>query len=94
MAQEYNYSDEFKIQICKLRENGKPISAIVKEYGVAKSTVSKWHHEYTSSGSFKAADNISASEKELKALKKENVRLKMEVDILKQAALIMGRNAE
>ena len=94
MAQDYKYTDEFKTQIAKLREAGKPISAIVKEYGVAKSTISKWHHEFTGSGSFKAADNKSDSEKELRSLQKENKRLKMEVDILKQAALIMGRNVE
>lgn len=31
MAQDYNYTDEFKTQIAKLREAGKPISAKVKE---------------------------------------------------------------
>lgn len=94
MSREYNYTEEFKVQIAKLRESGKPISVIVKEYGIAKSTISKWHHDYSTSGSFKAADNVSASDKELKLLQKENKRLKMEVDILKQAALIMGRSVE
>ncbi|MEG2118210.1 MAG: transposase [Clostridia bacterium] len=94
MAQNYNYTEEFKKQIVNLRESGKPISEIVKEYGIAKSTVSKWHNDYIKSGSFKAGDNISSEEKELKKLRKENKRLLMEVDILKQAALIMGRKGE
>ncbi|RKD25360.1 hypothetical protein BET04_03815 [Caminicella sporogenes] len=45
----------------------------------------------TTSGSFKAKDNRSQEENELIRLRKENQRLKMENDILKQAALIMGR---
>ncbi len=40
---------------------------------------------------FKEKDNRSPEENELNALRKENQRLKMENDILKQAALIMGR---
>lgn len=94
MSQKYNYTEEFKKQIVKLRESGKSVSEIVKEYGIAKSTVSKWHNDYLKSGSFKACDNMSNEEKELKELRKENKRLMMEVDILKQAALIMGRKGE
>ncbi|WP_233520969.1 hypothetical protein [Thomasclavelia ramosa] len=42
-------------------------------------------------GSFHIEDNRSDEEKEPIRLRKENQRLKMENDILKQAALIMGR---
>ena len=42
-------------------------------------------------GSFKSCDNRTEEEKEIIRLKKENQQLKMENDILKQAALIMGR---
>ena len=41
--------------------------------------------------SFKAKDNRSEEENRLKELEKENKQLRMENDILKQAALIMGR---
>jgi len=43
------------------------------------------------SGSFKEKDNRSEEENELIRLRKENQQLKMENDILKQAALILGR---
>ena len=52
-----------------------------------------WIREYEDSGSFKAADNRSDEENELIRLRKENQQLKMENDILKQAALIMGRKS-
>ncbi len=48
-------------------------------------------HKVKKTGSFKEKDNRTEEESELLALRKENQRLKMENDILKQAALIMGR---
>ena len=88
------YTEDFKRKIAELRESGKSIHEIQREYGMAKATICKWQEQYRTSGSFKAADNLSEEEKELRRLRKENKQLRMEVDILKQAALIMGRNAE
>jgi transposase len=88
------YSDDFKRKIAELRESGKTISELVKEYGLAKSSISTWHRQFRNNGSFRESDNLTLEEKELKTLRKENKRLQMEVDILKQAALIIGRNAE
>ena len=85
------YNDEFKKQIVGLVNNGKKISETVTEYDIARSTVNKWLKDFNNSGSFKAKDNRTNHEKELIKLRKENQRLKMENDILKQAALIMGR---
>jgi transposase len=94
MSQNYNYTDEFKRKISELRESGKSVNELAMEYGLAKSTVSTWHKQFKNSGSFRAKDNLSAEAKELKQLQKELKRLKMENDILKQAALILGRNGK
>ncbi len=53
------YTKEFKMQIVELVNNGKSPVEIVKEYNIARSTVSKWVKDYNNSGSFKAsgADN-------------------------------------
>ena len=64
---------------------------IAREYQIAKSTIIKWLNDYSESGSFKAKDNRTIEENELLRLRKENKQLMMENDILKQAALIMGR---
>jgi len=85
------YKKEFKKQIVTLINNGKKISEIIEEYGVSRSTVHKWKKDYNNSGCFKAKDNRSIEEKELIKLRKENNQLKMENDILKQAALILGQ---
>ena len=44
-----------------------------------------------SSGSFREKDNKTPEQLELEKVLKENKKLKMENDILKQAALILGR---
>jgi len=94
MSKQPRYTEEFKQRIVELHKNGKSINDISKEYGMAKQSVSNWNKQYKISGSFKAADNLSSDEKELRQLRKENKKLRMEVDILKQAALILGRNVE
>lgn len=86
-----NYTEEFKKQIVALHNNGKSAGDLAKEYGVARSTVSKWISDYSNTGSFAAKDNRTDGENELLRLKKELKRLEMENDILKQAALIMAR---
>lgn len=71
--------------------NGKSRSEIVKEYDLTASSLDKWIKQYQASGSFKEKDNRTDEENELIRLRKENQRLLMENDILKQAALIIGR---
>ena len=85
------FTEEFKKQVVNLFNNGKSRSEIIKEYDLIPSALAKWINQYNNSGSFKAADNRTAEENELIRLQKRNKQLEMEVDILKQAALIMGR---
>lgn len=85
------YTQEFKQQIVQLYTSGKSMSSIAADYEVGKSTIAKWVSQSRQSGSFKAADNRSEEENELIELRKLNKQLLMENDILKQAALIMGR---
>lgn len=86
-----SYTKEFKKQIVALVNNGKSINSVAEEYEIAKSTVHTWVSNYNNSGSFKACDNRSEEENRLLELEKELKQLRMENDILKQAALIMGR---
>ncbi len=51
----------------------------------------KWIKQHKNMGTFNHQDNLSDEEKELIKLRKEVQHLKMENDILKQAALIMGQ---
>jgi len=76
-----------------LYESGKRPIDLVREYGISSASIYKWAREYINTGSFKAADNRTPEQNEIIALRKENQHLKMENDILKQAALIMGRKS-
>lgn len=89
--QRRTFTPEFKLQLVKLYENGKSRADIVREYDITPSALDRWIKNHQETGSFAAKDNRSEEETELDRLRKENQRLLMENDILKQAALIMGR---
>ena len=89
--QRRTFTAEFKLQMVKLYENGKSRADITREYEITPSALDRWIKNHQDSGSFYAKDNRTEEENELMSLRKENQRLMMENDILKQAALIMGR---
>ncbi|WP_342263796.1 transposase [Spiroplasma endosymbiont of Clivina fossor] len=91
MGNKTSYSEEFKKQIVMLYKNGKSVINLGKEYNLPKPTIYSWVKNYNNSGSFKAKDNHTVEENELIALRKELIQLRMENDILKQAALIIGK---
>jgi transposase len=85
------YKEEFKKQIVRLFNNGKSLADLNREYGIAKSTISTWIERYNGTGSFNISDNRTEEENELIKLRKKIKLLEMENDILKQAALILGK---
>ena len=89
--QRRTFTPEFKLQLVKLYENGKSRADIAREYDITPSVLDRWIKNHKETGSFAAKDNRTEEENELARLRKENQRLLMENDILKQAALIMGR---
>lgn len=89
--QRRTFTAEFKRQMVQLYENGKPRATIAREYELSPSALDRWIKQTQTSGSFSEKDNRTAEENELIALRKRVQRLEMENDILKQAALIMGR---
>ncbi|MGV6834477.1 IS3 family transposase [Bifidobacterium adolescentis] len=86
-----HYEESFKRQIVQLYENGKPAREIKDEYDISHSTLHRWVQGIRNSGSTKAADNRTPEQNELIELRKRNRQLEMEVDVLKQAALIFAR---
>ena len=85
------YTEEFKRQMVNLYKAGHRRVDLIREYELSSSALDNWIAQDRNSGSFKAGDNRSPEENELIRLTKENRQLKMENDILKQAALILGR---
>ena len=85
------FSEEFKKQMVDLYNAGKPRAEIVREYDLTASALDKWIERINKTGSSREADNRSELENELIKLRKENKQLKIENDILKQAALIFAQ---
>ncbi|MBE5983298.1 MAG: transposase [Paenibacillaceae bacterium] len=85
------FTPELKQQIVDLYRGDKRKCGIIREYDIANSLLDKWIAQADYSGSFKEKDNRSTEDAELIRLRKENQQHKMENDILKQAALILGQ---
>lgn len=86
-----NYSDDLKKQLVELHNHGKPRSEIIREYELTGSAFDRWVKRINATGSSHDKDNRTPEEQELLRLRKENQQLRMENDVLKQAALIFAR---
>ena len=89
--QKRTYTEEFKNQLVQLYNNGKPRGEIIREYDLTPSALDSWIRRINATGSSRERDNRTPEQEELLRLQKENRQLKMENDILKQAALIFAQ---
>ena len=85
------YSEDLKKQLVELLNHGKPRHEIIREYDLSASAFDKWVKRINATGSSCEKDNRSPEQQELLRLRKENQQLRMENDVLKQAALIFAR---
>ncbi|WP_089180095.1 IS3 family transposase [Streptococcus iniae] len=89
-----HFTDDFKQQIVDLHHAGMKRSELIKEYELTPSTFDKWVRQAKTTGSFKTIDNLTDEQRELIELRKRNKELEMQLDILKQAAVIMAPKRE
>ena len=85
------YTEEYKVQLVQLFNAGKPRAEIIREYELTGSAFDRWVKRINETGSSRERDNRTPEQEELLRLRKENHHLKMENDILKQAALIFAQ---
>lgn len=71
------YNDEFKQQMVKLQNSGKPRSEIIREYDLTQSALDKWKSRINATGSTKESVNRTPEDNELIKLRKENQKLNM-----------------
>ena len=86
-----HFTDDFKRQIVEPCNAGKPKREAMDEYDLGKSTVERRVKSINATGSPRAADNRTPEQNRIPELERENRRLRMEVDVLKQAAPIYAR---
>ncbi len=88
------FTDNFKQQIVDLHNAGMKRSEIIKEYNLTPSTFDKWVRQAKTTCSFKSVDNLTDDQRELIAFRKRNKEFEMQLDILKQAAVIMAQKGK
>jgi transposase len=88
------YTDEFKAQAIELSELGKPVSEVASDLGISTDLVYRWKREVPQAAQGGSAGQRAVGEAagadELRSLRREVAHLKMENDILKKAAVILG----
>ena len=89
-----NFTDDLKKPIVDLNNPGMKRSELIKEYDLTPSTFDKWVKQARTTSSFKSVDNLTDEQRELIALRKRNKELEMQLDILKQAAVIMAQKGK
>ena len=91
------FTREFKQEAVRLLDTGaKPAAGLARELGVPRNRLYKWKAELDTRGgeAFPGRGRRGATEEELARLRRENARLKEEVEILKKAARYFARESE
>jgi len=91
------YTQEFKAQAIELARSGRPIRELAAELEVGSDLIYTWLRNAEGAQFGSKADRAVGEEDaaaELRSLRVENSRLKMENDILKKAAVILGTSPQ
>ena len=88
------FSDEFRSEAVKLaREPDNTMRSVARDLGVSYESVRKWVHQADVDEGRK--EGLTTEEREeLRRLRKENLRLRQERDILKKAAAFFAREEQ
>jgi transposase len=81
------YTQEYKDEAVELAvSSGRPIAEIARDLGIHEATLGNWVNIAKKSGKLKDKPLETGERAELKELREENRRLRMERDFLKKAA--------
>ena len=89
------FSKEFKVKACELViKDGIKHAVVAEKMGINKIMLYRWISEYETYGeeAFVGAGHQRSEDAELRKLRKENERLKMENEILKKAAAYFAKH--
>lgn len=92
-----SYTPEFKKDAVRLvTEQGYKVAEAARNLGIHPSLLQRWKIEMASGepNAFPGKGRLSPEQEELKRLRKENQRLKMERDILKKATAFFANESK
>ena len=91
------YSKEFKIKACELViQDNISVAVVAEKFGINHIMLHRWVSEYRELGenAFVGKGYQRPADAELRKLRQENERLKMENEILKKAAAYFAKESE
>ncbi len=91
------YTDEFKIEAVKLvSEQGYTQAEAANSLGINAGMLGRWKKEHTQRGkeAFPGNGRVGGLEGEMRKLKEENRRLRMEREILKKATAFFAKESQ
>jgi len=91
------YPREFKVEaVRRVVEDGVPQTHVAKELGISANTLSAWKRQFDkdSDHAFPGHGKQTPADEELTKLRRENARLKREVEILKKAAAYFAKESQ
>ncbi len=91
------YSKDFKRKACELVvKDNIAVSVVAEKFGINNVMLHRWVSEYREFGeeAFVGKGHQKPADAELRKLRKENERLKQEVEILKKAAAYFAKSPE
>lgn len=87
-----HYTKEFRLQAARLvTEQGYSFAEVAERLGPTSWSVRNWVRQFRQSGELPTPEHGPSSADELRQLRKENDRLRMENEILKKAAAYFAR---
>ena len=90
-----SFTKEFKLEAVRLiTEGGRSIAQVARDLGVRDTILGRWKKdcEQDREAAFPGKGYVKPDEAELRHLRRENERLRMERDILKKAAAIFSKD--
>ena len=94
--QRRNYTREFKVEaVQRIAAEGKSLAEVARELGLGESLLRSWKTALAAEGeqAFPGKGQLPAIEEELRRLRADNQRLRMEREILKKAAAFFARES-
>ena len=94
--QRRNYTREFKVEaVRRIAAEGRSLAEVARELGLGESLLRSWKQALAAEGeqAFPGKGNPPAAEEELRRLRAENRRLRMEREILKEATAFFARES-
>lgn len=87
------FTKEFKIEAVRMVvEEGRRVSEVARELGISEALLGRWKKKFEEGkiDPFPGKGRLSPEDEELRRLRRENKRLRMEHEILKKAVAIFS----